>query len=176
MTRPPGELEPDTKDWTWVLERPCPECGLDVGAVERHDLPRAFRANAQVWHALLADPRVAERTRPDRWSTLEYACHVHDVHQVFHDRVTSMLAEDTPHFANWDQDQSAAEGHYATQLPSIVGPTLLASAYAVSDLYASVPPPVVAAARDAQQRQRVHRRVSRSLPPPRRRPPPVRRP
>jgi hypothetical protein len=21
---------PDTKDWTWVLDRPCPECGLDT--------------------------------------------------------------------------------------------------------------------------------------------------
>jgi SAM-dependent methyltransferase len=140
MTRPPGDLEPDAKDWTWVLERRCEECGLDVRDVERHDLPRAFRSNAQVWHALLADPGAAQRTRPDRWSTLEYACHVHDVHQVFHDRVSSMLVEDTPHFPNWDQDRSAVEGRYAAQLPSIVGPTLVAAAYAVSDLYASVPP------------------------------------
>ena len=21
-------IEPDTKDWTWVLDRPCPECGF----------------------------------------------------------------------------------------------------------------------------------------------------
>ncbi len=140
MTTPQAPLEPDTKDWTWVLERRCEECGLDVREVERHDLPRAFRTNAQVWHALLADPGAAERTRPDRWSTLEYACHIHDVHQVFHDRVSSMLVEDTPHFPNWDQDQSAVEGRYASQLPSIVGPTLVAAAYAVSDLYASVPP------------------------------------
>ncbi len=140
MTRSPGELEPDTKDWTWVLERRCDECGLDVSTVERDDLPRAFRGNARIWHALLADPQVAQRTRPDRWSTLEYACHVHDVHQVFHERVASMLAEDVPTFANWDQDETAAEGRYASQLPAIVGPTLMAAAYAVSDLYASVPP------------------------------------
>jgi SAM-dependent methyltransferase len=140
MTRPSADLEPDTKDWTWVLERRCPDCGLDVSTVERHDLPHAFRKNAQVWHALLADPHAAERARPDRWSTLEYACHVHDVHQLFHDRVSSMLVEDTPHFANWNQDETAREGRYASQLPSIVGPTLVAAAYAVSDLYASVPP------------------------------------
>lgn len=140
MTRPHGELEPDTKDWTWVLSRRCEECGLDVRTVERHDLAHAFRRNAQVWHALLADPRAAERARPDRWSTLEYACHVHDVHQVFHDRVSSMLVEDTPHFPNWDQDRAAVEGRYESQLPSIVGPTLVAAAFAVSDLYASVPP------------------------------------
>ncbi|WP_151081994.1 class I SAM-dependent methyltransferase [Nocardioides cynanchi] len=140
VTSKEGLLEPDTKDWTWVLGRRCEECGLDVSTVERHDLPHAFRANAQVWLALLADPSAAERTLPHRWSTLEYACHVHDVHQIFHDRVSSMLVEDTPHFANWDQDETALEKRYASQMPSIIGPTLVAAAYAVGDLYASVPP------------------------------------
>ena len=23
-------IQPDDKDWTWVLDRRCPECGLDV--------------------------------------------------------------------------------------------------------------------------------------------------
>ncbi len=141
MTGAAGGLEPDTKDWTWVLDRPCEECGLEVATVERHDLPGALRANARVWLALLADPGAAVRTRPDRWSTLEYACHVHDVHQVFHERVSSMLTEDTPHFANWDQDEAAVAGRYGGQEPSIVGPTLVAAAYAVADVYASVPTP-----------------------------------
>lgn len=140
MTDDRGAIEPDLKDWTWVLERRCAECGFDASTFDRHEFPRAFRANAQVWLALLADPAAAERTRPDRWSTLEYACHVHEVHQVFHDRVSSMLAQDSPHFANWDQDRSALAGRYAEQMPSIVGPTLVAAAYAISDLYASVPP------------------------------------
>jgi SAM-dependent methyltransferase len=140
VTSDPGTLEPDTKDWTWVLERACDECGFDAGAFDRHAIPRAFRKNAQVWFALLADPAAAERTRPDRWSTLEYACHVHDVHQIYHDRVTLMLTEDNPLFDNWDQDASAVQGQYAEQLPSIIGPTLVAAAYAMSDLYDSVPP------------------------------------
>jgi SAM-dependent methyltransferase len=135
----PVGLEPDTKDWTWVLDRPCEECGFDAPAFDRPAIPRAFRRNAQVWFALLADPGVAERTRADRWSTLEYACHVHDVHQIYHDRVCRMLAEDDPQFANWDQDRAAVDGRYADQLPAIVGPTLVAAAYAMSDLYASVP-------------------------------------
>lgn len=133
-------LEPDTKDWTWVLERACDECGFDAGAFDRPAIPRAFRRNAQVWFALLADPAVGERTRPDRWSTLEYACHVHDVHQIYHDRVALMLGEDNPLFENWDQDRSAIDGQYFAQLPSIVGPTLVAAAYAMSDLYESVQP------------------------------------
>jgi SAM-dependent methyltransferase len=133
-------LEPDTKDWTWVLDRPCDECGFEAAAFDRPAIPRAFRKNAQVWFALLADPSAAERSWPDRWSTLEYACHVHDVHQLYHDRVSQMLTEDNPLFDNWDQDQTAIEGRYADQLPAIIGPTLMASAYAISDLYASVPP------------------------------------
>jgi SAM-dependent methyltransferase len=140
VTSDPGTLEPDTKDWTWVLERACDECGFDAGAFDRHAIPRAFRKNAQVWFALLADPAAGERARPDRWSTLEYACHVHDVHQIYHDRVTLMLTEDNPLFDNWDQDASAVQGQYAEQLPSIIGPTLVAAAYAMSDLYDSVPP------------------------------------
>jgi SAM-dependent methyltransferase len=140
VTSHEGELEPDTKDWTWVLDRACPECGYYAASIDRNDLPHQFRRNAVVWLALVADPAAAVRTRPDRWSTLEYACHVHDVHQLFHDRVSLMLAEDGPHFPNWDQDQTAIDKDYAGQLPSIVGPTLVASAYAVGDLYASVGP------------------------------------
>jgi SAM-dependent methyltransferase len=127
-------------DWTWVLDRACDECGFDAGAFDRHEIPRALRRNAQVWFALLADPAAGERTRADRWSTLEYAGHVHDVHQIYHDRVSQMLAEDDPLFENWDQDRAAIDGRYAAQLPSIVGPTLVAAAYAMSDLYDSVPP------------------------------------
>ena len=26
-------INPDTKDWTWVLNRSCPECGYDAGTV-----------------------------------------------------------------------------------------------------------------------------------------------
>ena len=140
MSDETAQIEPDTKDWTWVLERHCGECGFDATAVDRHDLPHALRQNARVWLALLADPAAAQRSRPDRWSVLEYACHVHDVHQVFHERLTTMLHHDEPHFADWDQDETAREGQYGSQLPSIVGPTLVAAAYAVGDLYASVPP------------------------------------
>src|SRR3954451_4009810 len=140
VTSDPGSLEPDTKDWTWVLERACDECGFDAAGYDRQAIPRAFRKNAQVWFALLADPRAGERSRPDRWSTLEYACHVHDVHQIYHDRVTLMVNEENPAFADWDQDRAAVEGRYAGQLPSIMGPTLVAAAYAMSDLYDSVPP------------------------------------
>jgi SAM-dependent methyltransferase len=134
-----GPVPPDTKDWTWVLERPCEECGYDASTVAIADLPHRIRVNAQVWLALMGDPEVAVRPQPDVWSPLEYAAHVHDVHQLFHERATAMLVEHEPSFANWDQDATALEKRYDQQVPAIVGPTLVAAAYAVADVYASVP-------------------------------------
>ena len=78
------------------------------------------------------------RPDPQVWSPLEYACHVHDVHQLFHERIILMLDVDVPQFANWDQDTTAIEKQYDQQVPQIVGPTLVAAAYAVADMYATV--------------------------------------
>ena len=36
-------IEPDGKDWTWVLEQPCPECGFDPAAIDVTDLPDLIR-------------------------------------------------------------------------------------------------------------------------------------
>ncbi|MET0797746.1 MAG: DinB family protein, partial [Rhodococcus sp. (in: high G+C Gram-positive bacteria)] len=27
-------IEPDTKNWTWVLDSACPDCGFDSSSVE----------------------------------------------------------------------------------------------------------------------------------------------
>ena len=35
--------EPDTKDWTWVLERACPECGFDVSTFPREEIGSMIR-------------------------------------------------------------------------------------------------------------------------------------
>jgi hypothetical protein len=32
MTSPDGGIVPDTKDWTWVLNEACPECGFEAAA------------------------------------------------------------------------------------------------------------------------------------------------
>jgi hypothetical protein len=31
-------VEPDTKDWTWVLRQGCPECGAQVGRLRRDQI------------------------------------------------------------------------------------------------------------------------------------------
>ncbi len=131
-------IEPDTKDWTWVLEQPCPDCGLASGTVDRADLGRLFRDNAASWAAALTAPRVTERPRPDVWSVTEYACHVRDVHTLFGERIALMLAEDGPEFANWDQDVTAVESRYDLADPAEVSPQLVAAAEAVAAAYDAV--------------------------------------
>ena len=54
-------IEPDTKDWTWVLERPCPECGFQPDEVGTADLAAVVRANARTWEGVLAGPDAKPR-------------------------------------------------------------------------------------------------------------------
>ena len=135
----PAPITPDTKDWTWVLERPCPECGLEAGAVARGDLGTAIRDNAAAWPEVLSAPSATERPRPDVWSPTEYACHARDVHVLFAQRVQQMLDEDGARFANWDQDATAVEQRYDLQDPGEVAPALVAAAERVAAVYDAVP-------------------------------------
>jgi hypothetical protein len=130
-----AEITPDTKDWTWVLDRPCPDCGFDPGAVDRVAFGDAIRDNTDFWVSALASPRAGERPGPTVWSPTEYACHVRDVHRVFLGRVEQMLAEDDPEFANWDQDETARAERYDEQQAADVVPDLVAAADAVADAY-----------------------------------------
>ena len=120
-------IEPDTKDWTWVLTRPCPECGLDARTIAREDVPAILRRNAAAWPEALAES-AGTRTQPDRWSPLEYACHVRDVHRVYTARLHLMTTQDDPHYPNWDQDATAVEQRYGEQAPATVVRELIAAA------------------------------------------------
>ncbi|MGA5700737.1 DinB family protein [Peterkaempfera bronchialis] len=124
-------ITPDTKDWTWVLRRPCSECGFDPVAVPREAVADLLRANAAAWAALLtAEPasQLRQRPRPDVWSPLEYACHVRDVCRIYTTRLGLMLTQDSPLFANWDQDETAVTDRYGEQDPARVAPELTAAA------------------------------------------------
>jgi len=132
-------IVPDTKDWTWVLREPCPECGYDAATVDRADLGDRIRASAAPWAAVLSRPDAAERPAPSVWSAVEYACHVRDVHRIFSVRLAQMLDEDLPHFANWDQDVTAVETHYAEQDPVTVASELAGAAATVAATYDAVP-------------------------------------
>jgi hypothetical protein len=119
-------IVPDTKDWTWVLERPCPECGFDASTLPREQVAPLVRANAQSWLPILAEPAesLRRRTRDDRWSTLEYGCHVRDVFRLYEARLQLMLTLDGPTYPNWDQDQTARDDRYNDQDPTQVAAEL----------------------------------------------------
>ena len=128
-------IVPDTKDWTWVLERACPDCGLEAGAVPGEAVGAELRANVATWEAVLGLPDAAVRPRPGTWSPLEYACHVRDVHGTMAGRLRRMLTEDAPTFENWDQDETAVTRRYAEQPAAAVAAGLRAAAREVADAY-----------------------------------------
>jgi hypothetical protein len=122
-------MQPDTKDWTWVLERPCPECGLDTRAVRPEAVAGMVRRNAGQWQDVLTapgDPR--RRPSPETWSALEYGCHVRDVLRLYDERLVLMLTQDGPRYPNWDQDATAVAGRYGEQDPAVVAAELAAAA------------------------------------------------
>lgn len=133
-------IVPDDKDWTWVLERPCPECGFDASSVPPDSLGALLRANAEAWEQVLQRPAEELRRRPaeDRWAPLEYACHVRDVYALYHRRLVLMLTENDPLYANWDQDVTAIEDRYLEQDPAAVSVQLRAAALELAGAFDGV--------------------------------------
>ena len=131
-------ITPDEKDWTWVLERVCPECGFDTQAVDRDELVGRVARTTSAWRTVLGGADVGVRPDDGTWSPLEYACHVRDVHRVYAGRVSRMLAEADPFYENWDQDVTAVEERYAEQDPAVVATELAAAGDHLGALFASV--------------------------------------
>jgi DinB superfamily len=127
-------ITPDDKDWTWVISRPCPECGLDMANLPRDEFAARLRATAAAWRDQLS---VAPnpRRRPSRavWSMLEYGCHVRDVLLLTDYRLQLMLTTDEARYPNWDQDAAAISGRYNEQDPADVAEAI----YAVADVVAT---------------------------------------
>jgi hypothetical protein len=122
-------IEPDTKDWTWVLQRPCPDCGLDTRSLPRDGIAGLTRATAAAWQDLLAGPgEHRARPAPGKWSALEYGCHVRDVLRLYDQRLSLMLIQEGPQFPNWDQDATAIADRYREQDPATVARDLATAA------------------------------------------------
>jgi len=121
-------ITPDTKDWTWVLQRPCPECGYDASNVSPTDVPRRLGACAHAWVDVLGREDARARPAPTVWSPLEYGCHVRDVCRLYLERLELMLATDDPLYPNWDQDATAVADRYGEQDPVTVAEQLAGAA------------------------------------------------
>jgi hypothetical protein len=131
-------IVPDTKNWTWVLDRPCPDCGYDGPAFDVATTGATLRALGARWQPVLQRDDVTVRPRPDKWSALEYSCHVRDVFRIFDTRLALMLAEDDPEFENWDQDATSIEADYVSQDPATVAVELGLAAEALADRFDAV--------------------------------------
>jgi hypothetical protein len=136
----PDDVVPDDGDWTWVLERVCPECGVDVRSFPVAEVGRRVRANAESFAAELTRraATAASRPRADRWSLLEYGCHVRDVHRLYLQRLELMLTEDGPQYPNWNQDVTAVEDDYGSQDPVQVATELVSAADALAERFDAV--------------------------------------
>lgn len=134
-------IVPDDKDWTWVIERACPECGFDASTMDRRDVPTLIRRMTADWCDLLAEaPDVLRsRTHDGRWSPLEYACHVRDVFRLYEHRLQLMLTLDAPTYPNWDQDQSAVDDRYNEHDPASVGRDVADRGEVLASAFEAVP-------------------------------------
>jgi DinB superfamily len=139
----------DTKNWTWVIERPCPECGFDATGYGDADIAPAILDNARSWPAVLARSTVRDRPNDSTWSPLEYAAHVRDVLRVYRERLRLMVETEDPLYPNWDQDETAIAERYNEQDPAVVGVQLGANAEELASAFATLTP---------EQWQRVGRR------------------
>lgn len=132
-------IVPDEKDWTWVLDRRCPDCGFDASSCAAESVAALVKDNAITWTGLLADGRLrAGRPNGSTWSSLEYACHVRDVYRRYDQRIELMQTYDDPLFPNWDQDTSAVDDRYDEQAPERVVDELGGAADALAQRLASI--------------------------------------
>ena len=131
-------IVPDDKNWTWVLEQTCPECGFAGADVAATAVAGLIREQAEIWPALLDNDDVAKRPRSDKWSPLEYGCHVRDVFRLYEYRLRLMLDQDDPLFPNWDQDATAIEQRYDESDPHTVAGELAAAALQLADSFDGV--------------------------------------
>ena len=76
-------IEPDNKNWTWVLERQCPDCAFDAASVVPRDIGMSIRDVASQWEVILLHPGATKRPVENVWSPSEYGCHVRDVFRLF---------------------------------------------------------------------------------------------
>jgi hypothetical protein len=132
MQHPP----PDTRDWTFVIEAGCQQCGFSQQPAELTG--DRLRAAIPRWQAALSRPDAASRPIPTVWSVLEYGCHVRDVCQLYRQRLALMVEQDDPVFVDWNQDVAAVQGQYHQQDPAGVSQQLAAEAQATAAAFDAV--------------------------------------
>jgi hypothetical protein len=101
----------------------CVACSLsyaDQTAPAAIDLVKTYPARYRHCLAQLAGPLLRVRPGPQTWSALEYVCHVRDVYDVYHIRVSRALMEDDPVLAPMRNRERAKRENYNGQDPDDV--------------------------------------------------------
>ena len=95
---------PDDKNWTWVLERPCPACRFDAGTVARHVIGATLRTTVEAWRTVLSRGAFVRQRPPGPaargpiWSALEGGL-PRPRRPAAEERFRLMLTQDDPTFA-----------------------------------------------------------------------------
>ena len=131
-------IVPDDKNWTWVLEQRCEDCGFDASKFDVAKTGFAIRDQGSRWALVLQGNSATVRPMPAVWSPLEYGCHVRDVFRKFDERLQLMIEEDDPQFQNWDQDATAIEDRYDLQEASVVSAELREAGLALAQRFDSL--------------------------------------
>ncbi|APA97047.1 DinB family protein [Nocardia seriolae] len=152
-------IVPDAKDWTWVLERTCAECGFDPDATAFEAVPGLTRDSAARLAVALERPDARLCPDDSTWSTVEYAAHVRDVCRIFthrlditrtggprpgptlggYDPAVTVGDNGILMFSNWDQDATAVAENYAAAETAAVAAELATAAETVARAFEAVP-------------------------------------
>jgi len=99
----------------------CARCGFDYQLDAAESAGPAIRSGTdQLADLLTRDGDLRTRRAPDRWSPLEYGCHVRDVLLVQRERVLAARRTDRPTFEPMGRDERVDHDGYAEQDPDAV--------------------------------------------------------
>lgn len=138
MSTPPPPTPPETRDWTFVIERGCHDC--DYTPHDPVTTTSRLTAAAARWRNALLEPGVRDRPSQEVWSPVEYACHARDMIRLLGERVAAMLDRDDPEFADWDGDSAAVERSYWAVEPRVISVDLTNCTHHTLDVLARIPP------------------------------------
>lgn len=112
----------------------CEVCGFAWDAIDPDEVAGSVRDATSAMADLLVDHagRALGRAAPDRWSPVEYGCHVRDVLGNVRDRIVLALVEDNPTPHPMFGTPRVDLGLYARDVPAVTARDLVSA----GDLFA----------------------------------------
>ena len=106
-----------------MVQQRCEECGYAYNLAAANEAGDEIRSGAAELAQLLTatgQTTLAQRTAPELWSPLEYACHVRDMLLAQRERVLLARRVDVPESVPMGRDERVAHEGYAEQDPAEV--------------------------------------------------------